>query len=255
MPTVASWNINSLRARLPLVLRYLDEVAPDVLCLQETRVTESGFPRAPFEDRGWHVQTTSSGGYAGVAILSRLAAEEVVSGLPGFVEDRAPGRRLAVRVAGIWFDTVYVPTRMKIGKVEFLDALRADQLARWGEPVRLVLTGDFNICFDERDYASPSMITDADQHPSRPEDLAFRRLLEGRLYDCFRQVESGKGHFSWYPPAPCSVKRNYGMRLDYVFASKPLVARVVAAKHDLATRQWPRPSDHLPVHVTFQDQL
>lgn len=240
--------MNSLRARLPNVLRYLDETRPDVLCLQETRVADSAFPRAGFEERGYHLAMTSTGGYAGVAIASKTPIEEVRPGLPGFVEAKAPGRRLACLTAGRWVDTVYVPTRMKIGKAEFLDALRADHDANLGE-AELVLAGDFNICFDERDYASPSMIADTDVHPNRPEDRAFRRLLGGRLQDCFRAVESGAGHYSWFPNSTWAMKRNYGMRLDYIFASESLA--VAGAGHARETMRWERPSDHIPVRVTF----
>jgi exodeoxyribonuclease-3 len=247
--TLATWNVNSLRVRLPLVARYLDEVRPDVLCLQETRVGAAGFPHAAFEERGYNVAFTSTGGYAGVAIASRKKIDEVATGLPGFVETKAPGRRLACRIGKRWIDTVYVPTRTKIGKSEFLDALRADQDERFGAGAEVVLAGDFNICFDERDYASPKMISDPDVHPQRPEDLALRRLLDGRFVDVFRQVEDGSSHYSWFPNATWALKRKYGMRLDYVFASSHLASRANAARHDLITMSWPRPSDHVPVWV------
>jgi exodeoxyribonuclease-3 len=249
MLTVATWNINSLRARLPLVLRYLDERSIDVLCLQETRTSDAAFPRSEFDARGYHVAATGTGGYAGVAIVSRAPIEEVVVGLSGFVEAKAPGRRIACRTGGAWIDTVYVPTRMKIGKAEFLDALRVDRAERFGSEG--ILAGDFNICWDARDYASRRLITDPEIHPGRPEDLAFRRLIEPSLLDCFRKREQGSGHFSWFPVATWALKRNYGMRLDYVFASPALAAHVVEATHDRETRSWPRPSDHLPVRVGF----
>lgn len=244
--TLATWNVNSLKVRLPLVTRYLDEVSPDVLCLQETRVGAGGFPQAVFEDRGYHTAFTSTGGYAGVAIASRAKIDDVVMGLPGFVETKAPGRRLACRVGERWVDTVYVPTRMAIGKAEFLDALRADEDERFGSEAEVVIAGDFNICFDERDYASPKMISEVEVHPRRPEDLAFRRLVDG-FVDVFRAVEHGTGHYSWFPNATWAVKRKYGMRLDYVFASAALASSVKAARHDVMTMSWPRPSDHVPV--------
>lgn len=247
--TLATWNVNSLRVRLPLVVRYLDEVHPDVLCLQETRVGASGFPHAAFEERGYHVAFTSTGGYAGVAIASRAKIDEVVVGLPGFVETKAPGRRLACRIGERWVDTVYVPTRMAIGKAEFLDALRADHDERLGAGAKVVLAGDFNICWAERDYASPKMISEPDVHPRRPEDLAFRRLVGDRLLDVFRALENGRGHYSWFPNATWALKRKYGMRLDYVFASPELVGDKGEARHDLVTMSWPRPSDHVPVWV------
>lgn len=230
----------------------MKERGPDVLCLQETRVAQSSFDFGPLTDEGWHVQTSSTGGYAGVAIISRVAVDEVVVGLPGFVEDRAPGRRLACRIGELWVDTVYVPTTMKIGKSEFMGALRADHETRWKRSAKVILAGDFNLCFDQRDYASPKMITDADVHPNRPEDKAFRALVDGRLYDCFRHLERDRGHFTWFPNTRWALKRNYGMRLDYVFASKTLLERVREATHDRDVALWEKPSDHVPVRVVFE---
>ncbi|HET6582952.1 MAG TPA: exodeoxyribonuclease III [Nannocystaceae bacterium] len=251
MLTVVGWNVNSLRARLPLVLRYLDEREPDVLCLQETRLADAAFPRAAFAERGYEVATAGDSSYAGVAIASRRPIDERIAGIDGFVEAKAPGRRLACRIGSTWIDTVYVPTRKAIGKVPFLDALHADHLRRFAADTPLVLLGDFNICFDERDYASPSLISDPDVHPRRPEDLAFRRLVDGRLVDCFRSVCAPSGHFTWFPHAPWAFARNYGMRLDYAFASASLADRIVDVTHDREPHQWPRPSDHLPVRVRF----
>ncbi len=250
--TIATWNVNSLRARLPNVLRYLDELGPDVLCLQETRLADAAFPRAAFAERGYHVAAASTGGYAGVAIASKTPIDEIEVGLSAFTEEKSPGRRVACRIEGRWIDTVYVPTRTKIGKVEFLRALRDSQSARFAPTDDVVLAGDFNICFDARDYASPRMISDVAVHPGRPEDLAFRRLVDERLVDCFRKAEQGSGHYTWFPNATWAVKRRYGMRLDYVFASAPLVDRLEAVHHDLMTMSWPRPSDHVPVRVRLR---
>ena len=249
MLTIAAWNVNSLRARLPLVLRYLDEHDIDVLCLQETRVADAGFPRAAFAERGYHVATASPGSYAGVAIASRQPLADVVVGVPGFDEAAAPGRRLGGRLGDLWIDTVYVPTRTAIGKVEFLDALRADHAGIAGPRI---LAGDFNICFDSRDLASPRLITDAEKHTRRPEDLAWRRLItDAGLVDCFRRHCPDPGHYTWYPAPAWAFARNYGMRLDYVFATEPAAAALIDVTHDRAPRSWPRPSDHLPVRARF----
>jgi exodeoxyribonuclease III len=250
--SVATWNVNSLRARLPVVLRYLEAHRPHVLCLQETRIGATGFPADAFAQLGYHVQATGAGGYAGVAIASRLPIDEVVVGIDAFVEARAPGRRLLCRIGELWIDTVYVPTRTAIGKCEFLDALRDDHGARFTAATPRVLLGDFNICWDARDYASPTLITAPDVHPHRPEDLAFRGVVDGGLVDCFRAVCDEPGHFTWFPMAPWALRRNYGMRLDYVFASAQLAARVREVVHDREPRSWPRPSDHLPVRACFE---
>jgi exodeoxyribonuclease-3 len=243
--TVVAWNVNSLRARLPSVRQYLAAYEPDVLCLQETRIADAAFPRDVFADEGYVVATSCSGSRAGVAIASRLPIEETVVGVPGFSDDR----RIACRIGDTWIDTVYVPTRTAIGKVEFLDALRDDHAARFADAA-FVLCGDFNICFDARDYASPSLISAPDVHPGRPEDLALRRLVDG-LVDCLRARTDEPGHFTWFTMTPWALRRNYGMRLDYVFATPSLAAHLVELAHDREVRQWPRPSDHLPVRARF----
>jgi exodeoxyribonuclease-3 len=249
--TIATWNVNSLRARLPLVLRYLDERAPDALCLQETRVADAAFPRQPFEQRGYQVAVAGSGGYAGVATISRVALRDVAIGVPRFDEPGQPGRRLLGRMGELWIDNVYVPTRMAIGKAEFLDALRDDHDARFGVDARLVLAGDFNICFDARDLESPRMIAEPERLTRRDEDRAWRRLpASARLSDCFRHRHDDGGHYTWFP-AGWAFARNYGMRLDYVFASDPVAATLVDVAHDREVRSWPRPSDHVAVRAVL----
>jgi exodeoxyribonuclease III len=251
---IVSWNINSLNVRLGHVLRYLDARRPDIVCLQETRLPEARFPRSAFAERGYHVATASTGTYAGVATLSRAPLETLAIGVEGAPEivTATASRRLLCRV-GTWFvDNVYVPTRTKIGKSEFLDALGADHRRRFDESSLVVLAGDFNICFDERDYASPRMITGADIHPNRPEDLAFRRLLAVGLTDCLRAKHDQRGLYTWFAPPAWTVKRNYGMRLDYVFASTSATRHLVDVEHDAEPRTWDRPSDHLPVAARFR---
>jgi exodeoxyribonuclease III len=157
-------------------------------------------------------------------------------------------RRLVCRTAGVLVDTVYVPAQKRSGKIAFLEALRADHDRREGP---LVLAGDFNVCFDERDLASPTMISDAELHPRRPEDLAFRRLLEGRLTDCFRVLCADGGHYSWFSNSTWAPRRNRGMRLDYVFATAELAASVAGVQHDREPLGWDRPSDHVPVRALF----
>ncbi len=247
MLTIVGWNVNSLRARLPLVQQYLAQFEPDVLCLQETRLADAAFPHDAFAALGYTVAATGSGGRAGVAIASRLPFDETIVGLAGY-----PDRRIACRIDGTWIDTVYVPTRTAIGKGEFLDGLRDDYAARFDETTELALVGDFNLCFDERDYASPTMISAPDVHPRRPEDLAFRRLIDWGLVDCLRRHTAERGRFTWFPMTTWALRRNWGMRLDYVFATAPLAERLVDVTHDREPRDWPRPSDHLPVRARFE---
>lgn len=250
--TVVSWNVNSLRARMPLVLRYLDERQPDVLCLQETRLAAANVDCEAFRERGYHVRAGGSRGYAGVATLSKQPIHEAIHGLHEGSEHT--DRRLLCQAGDLWVDNLYVPTRRAIGKRELLDALLADYRARF-KPKRaeLLVCGDFNICFDARDLASLRMISEPESFGERPEDLAFRRLIGFGLHDCLRKHEPAAKLFSWFPQTPWALKRNYGMRLDYVFASALPYERCSHVEHDLHTRSWQRPSDHVPVVVQLGD--
>ena len=230
---VASWNVNGIGARLDHVVRYLELRAPDLLCLQEIKVRHDDFPRERFRELGYRSEVLSSGGYAGVAILTREPLENVVYDLEDFEPERAAGRRLGGKLGLTWFDTVYVPTRTAIGKIAFLDALTSDHARRFGPAARVLLCGDFNVCFDERDLAKPNMIRQASLHPERPEDLAFRRLVDGgRLVDSFRYGCAEGGHYTWFPPRPQTKQNHQGMRLDYIFL------RIGRTKVPLVRRAW-----------------
>jgi exodeoxyribonuclease III len=247
---IVSWNVNSLRARLPLVLRLLDELAPDVLCLQETRLPAPRPDLSEFSSRGYDVRTGGARAYAGVATLSKRAIEETVH---GFADGSVHAdRRVLCRIGELWVDNVYVPTRRAIGKSEFLDELTRDYGERFvAEDDDLLLCGDFNICFDGRDLASLSMISEAERFGQRPEDLAFRRTLGWGLRDCLRKHQPDARSFSWFPLTPWALKRNYGMRLDYIFATTSMYDRCSRVEHAREPRSWERPSDHLPVIAHF----
>jgi exodeoxyribonuclease-3 len=248
--TVVTWNINSLKVRFPLVLRFLDEYTPDVLCLQETKLAAAQVDSDELAARGYHVRAGGTRGYAGIATLSKRPIAQAIHGL-GDAPEHAD-RRLLCQIDGVWIDNVYVPTRRAIGKSEFLDALARDNAHRY-EATRdsVLLCGDFNICFDDRDLATLKMIAEAERFGERPEDLAWRRLLSLGLYDCLRKHEPEAKLFSWFPLAPWAIKRNYGMRLDYVFASAPMYERCQSVEHAREARSWERPSDHVPVVAHF----
>lgn len=248
---VVSWNVNSLKARLAHVLRFLDEHTPDVLCLQETKQAAGLVEaNAEFSARGYHVHAGGTRGYAGVATLSKRAIQRVVHGFGDTTEHA--DRRVLCHIDDVWIDNVYVPTRRAIGKSEFLDALTADYGERFDVARdELLLCGDFNICFDERDLATLKLIAEPERFGQRPEDLAWRRTLALGLHDCLRKHQPEQKLFTWFPLAPWAIKRNYGMRLDYVFASAHMFERCSGVEHALDTRRWERPSDHVPVIARF----
>lgn len=252
--TVVSWNVNSLRVRLDHVLRLLDERAPDVLCLQETRWAADKIPSDVFASRGYHIEAVGTRGYAGVATLTKQ--QPLLDVVRDFSEvSEHVGRRVLGRMGELWIDNVYVPTRRAIGKTDFLERLTVDHAARFdAHRDTLLLCGDFNICFDARDLASPKMVTEPELLGQRPEDLALRRTLDFGLHDCLRKHQPDAATFSWFPLTPWALRRNYGMRLDYVFATRALHERCVSAEHDPTPRSWPRPSDHLPVIARFAER-
>jgi exodeoxyribonuclease-3 len=238
---------------MPLVLRYLDERAPDVLCLQETRIAAAKLDAEELRKRGYHVLAGGTRSYAGVATLSKRPLRQVVHGIGRCNDAEHADRRLLCQVDDMWIDNVYVPTRRAIGKSEFFAALKEDYASRFeASSDALVLCGDFNVCFDKRDLASLSMISEPESFGRRPEDLAFRRTLDFGFQDCLRKHREQCGLFSWFPQTPWALKRNYGMRLDYVFATAPAYERCSAADHDMEPCRWQRPSDHIPVVARFE---
>ncbi|HEU5073021.1 MAG TPA: exodeoxyribonuclease III [Polyangiaceae bacterium] len=244
--TLVTWNVNGLRARIAQVLKLLERWQPDVLCLQETRLPEPKLPLLELRALGYQCFAESHGGRAGVATVCRLSrASELESRARTSLE---AGRRLRVSCDGVSIDNVYVPTRKAIGKLEFLDQLREDYTL--APPARSVLCGDFNLCSDERDYASSSLISEAELFPNRVEDHAYRALRATGLYDCFRRHYQESGHYTWFDYRPWTLAKNYGLRLDYVLATES----VTCSRAELLgeVRRWPKPSDHVPLWVELE---
>ena len=244
---IASFNVNSLRARQEGVLEWLAREQPDIVALQETRVRDAAFPYEALAALGYRAVHSGNGGYAGVAIVARCPLEKVAA---GFVSGPAEVgcRLLRATVGALRIINVYVPTRKALGKIAFLDALRADLLASEDLSSPLLLCGDFNLCRDERDAWDVKLLAEADLFPDRAEDLAFRRLLEDcDLHDLFRERHPEGGHFSWFDYRRASFARRRGLRLDYIFANRAAAAACADAWHDYAVRGAAKPSDHAPV--------
>ena len=209
-------------------------------------MAEDRLPLLEFRALGYACVANSSGGRAGVATLCRT--NQPVFVVSRAVEELERGRRIVIEFGGLTIDNVYVPTRKAIGKVEFLSLLRRDYEPRGARP--RVLCGDFNLCTDDRDFASAAMIAEPERFGTRDEDLAFRALRDVGLSDCFRQHCDEPGHYTWFDYRPWTLKRNYGMRLDYVFVSDSV--RCLSAQHLLSPRTWAKPSDHLAVFVELE---
>ncbi len=254
---LATWNVNSLAVRLPQLLAWLSEQQPDVLVLQETKLTDDKFPAAEIEAAGWQVAFHGQKTYNGVALLSRGSAPAaVVRNIPGLADEQA--RVIAatvgtpagdVRVVGGYFPNGQAPGSEKFAyKMGWLEALTAwlrDELA--ANP-RLVLMGDFNIAPEDRDVYDP--VAWAGQIHCTPEERAhFQALLGLGLVDAFRLFEQPPKSWSWWDYRNLAFRKNQGLRIDHILVGEALRGAVQACGIDKAPRRNERPSDHAPVWV------
>lgn len=251
---LATWNVNSLKVRLPHVLQWLADNPVDVLCLQETKLTDDKFPTAELEAAGYRAAFTGQKTYNGVAILSRHELADVVRNNPLFPD--AQQRIVAATVAGVRVICAYVPNGQAVGsdkyryKLEWLAALRdwlAEEMARHAD---LALLGDYNIAPDDRDVHDPAAWAGS-VLVSEPEREAFRKLAALPLHDAFRLFEQPEKTFSWWDYRQMAFRRNMGLRIDHVLLSPPLAARCTACAIDRAPRKLEQPSDHTPVVATL----
>ncbi|HET7921227.1 MAG TPA: exodeoxyribonuclease III [Gammaproteobacteria bacterium] len=253
---IASWNVNSLRVRLPQVLKWLDEARPDVLAIQETKTEDRNFPVAELRAAGYHVVFNGQPTYNGVAILSRDPAEVFASALPDFEDPQK--RVLGARIGNIAVLDLYVPNGQSLEsdkyryKLDWLAQLGAWLDALLREHPQLVMLGDFNIAPEDRDVHDPAA-WDGQVLVSEPERRAFQALLQAGLQDSFRLHEAGSGHYSWWDYRAAGFRRNLGLRIDHVLLSAPLAERCSAAGIDRGPRGWERPSDHTPVWVELTE--
>ena len=253
---IASWNVNSLKVRLPQVLDWLNSSRTDILALQETKLTDENFPAAAIRDAGYEVVFSGQKTYNGVAILSRTQATDVVTDPPG-LED-AQRRILAATIGDVRVVNLYVVNGENVGtekyayKLDWLARLRtwlADEIAR--HPNTVVL-GDFNIAPEDRDVHDPEAWHERILC-STPEREALATLTDLGLADTFRAFDQPEEEFSWFDYRAASFRRNRGLRIDLILASHPLQARLQAAGIDREPRGWERPSDHAPVWAEFAD--
>jgi exodeoxyribonuclease-3 len=247
---IASWNVNSLKVRLPHLLDWLAEQRPDALCLQETKLEDHNFPHAEIEAAGYRVAFSGQKTYNGVALLARQPITDVICGNPHFADEQ---KRL---IGGTLGDTrvicAYMPNGQAVGSDKYDYKLRwLDALAGWlGEEMashpNLALCGDFNIAPDDRDVHDPQAWA-GQILCSEPERHAFQRLLGLGLADSFRLFTQPEMTFSWWDYRMLGFQKNRGLRIDHVLLSPPLAAKCRAAGIDRAPRKRERPSDHAPV--------
>jgi exodeoxyribonuclease-3 len=251
---LATWNVNSLKVRLAHVVGWLDTQQPDVLCLQETKLTDDAFPRAEIEQAGYQCVFAGQKTYNGVAILSKTAATVVVAAIPDFEDDQK--RLIAADVAGVRVVCAYFPNGQAVGSDKYAYKLRwIEALTRWlGDELKqgsqLVLAGDFNVAPDDRDVYDPKA-WEGQVLCSEAERAAFRALLDLGLADAFRLFDQPEKSYTWWDYRQAAFRRNMGLRIDHILLSPALAQSCAACTIDRAPRKLERPSDHTPVVAAF----
>lgn len=253
---VATWNVNSLRARLPRVEEFLAYAAPDVLCLQETKVSDADFPSMAFQALGYDSAAYGGAGrWNGVAILSRIGLDDVRAGFgPG---PDAESRSMAATCGGIRVCSVYVPNGRALdsehyqAKLAWLEQLR-DFLDDQCDPeTDLVVCGDFNIAPEDKDVYDPARYVGA-THVSPAEREALTRIMSWGLVDVFRRLQPQERLFTWWDYRAGDFHNHRGMRIDLVLATPRLADRAALGLIDRNARKGKLPSDHAPVIVDFR---
>jgi exodeoxyribonuclease-3 len=247
---LATWNVNSLRVRLPHLLDWLAEAKPDVACLQETKTEDANFPVAELRAAGYDAAYRGQKSYNGVAILSRTALADVSHGIPDFQDDLK--RCIAATVNGIRVVCLYAPNGEAPGMDKYAYKLRwYEALTRWLKSEvgkDLAVLGDLNIAPEPRDVHNPKR-WEGKIHFSEPERAAFRAVIEVGLKDAFRLFEQPEKQFTWWDYRLKAFERGWGLRIDHILVSPELASRCSASSIDLGPRKRERPSDHTPVIV------
>jgi exodeoxyribonuclease III len=255
MITVASWNVNSLRVRLPQLVEWLPATTIDVIGLQETKLTDDAFPQAELEALGYHVARSGQKTYNGVALLSRNPLTDLVTDFSDY--DDPQRRLLAASSSGVRYVNVYVPNGQAVGadkyeyKLRWLKSLHRFLKQELAQHPRLVVMGDFNIAPDDRDVHDPVLWKDQILC-SAAEREALQGLLQLGLADSFRLFDQATGSFSWWDYRQAGFRRNLGLRIDLILASSELATQCRQAHIDTEPRRAERPSDHTPVLASFE---
>jgi len=251
---IATWNVNSLRVRLPQLAEWLATANVDVVALQETKLPDPDFPKAEIEALGYQVAYSGQRTYNGVAVLSRQPLTADAQQIPGFPDEQR--RVLAVETAGLRVIDLYVPNGQVVGsdkydyKLRWLASLRewlADEVQKHPN---LVVLGDFNIAPEDRDVHDPRA-WEGSVHVSPAERESLGKLVELGLVDVFRRFDQPEKSYSWWDYRMGAFRRNHGLRIDLILANAALAARCSACTIDREPRRAERPSDHTPVIASF----
>ena len=251
---IATWNVNSLKVRLPHLLDWLQQQPVDAIALQETKMVDEAFPFEALTAAGYHAVHNGQKTYNGVALLSRTPLEDVTRDIPGFADEQR--RVIAATVNGVRLINVYVVNGQAVGsdkytyKLRFLEALRDYLEAELEQHPFLAVGGDFNIAPAIEDTHDPAL-WEGQILCSEPEREALRALLALGLHDGLRLLDQAPGRYTWWDYRQAAFRRNLGLRIDHWLLSTPLAAKARSVLIDTTPRQLERPSDHAPVIVEF----
>jgi exodeoxyribonuclease-3 len=251
---LASWNVNSLKVRLPQLLDWSARHAPDIVCVQETKMEDDKFPALELEAAGYHCAWSGQKTYNGVAILSRRALSGLATGIPSFADEQ---KRLIAANVGEGADAIrvvcaYVPNGQAVGtakyeyKLRWIAAFRAWVEQELHAGARLAVLGDYNVAPEDDDVHDPKALR-GQVLCSAPERDAFKSLLALGLKDAFRLFAQKEKSFTWWDYRMNAFKRNLGLRIDHVLLCSALAARCTACCIDVEPRRFERPSDHAPI--------
>ena len=260
---IATWNVNSIRTRLSQIIDWINNVKPDVLCLQETKVMDNDFPLEPFEKLGYSVEVYGQKSYNGVAIISKTKAENIKKGFYGCtnfgqnIENFLDQKRLiSADINGIRIINVYVPNGSSLGsdkfeyKINWLNCLASFLDEQIKEGQLICLMGDFNIAPSNLDIHDPQKY-EGGIMASETERDALKNVLKEKLIDAFRIFEKNTGHWSWWDYRNNSYELNKGWRIDHIYISKELSSKLKSCVIDSLPRANFRPSDHAPVMINL----
>ncbi|MCS6885938.1 MAG: exodeoxyribonuclease III [Acidobacteriota bacterium] len=249
---IISWNVNSIRARLQRLLALLDRHRPDVVCLQETKVTDEEFPSRELSAAGYHTLYTGQKAYNGVAILSLKPATDSQYNLA----DDEEKRFLAAKIDDIYILCIYAPNGRELDshyyyqKLNWYEKLYNYLQTNFHPTDKLILCGDFNIAPDDRDVWNPQL-WQGQLHCSEPERTALRKLFNWGLHDALRLKTDATGIYSWWDYRSGSFYKGHGLRIDLILVTDTLGQQLSKVTIDRNERKGSKPSDHAPVIATF----
>ena len=254
---IATWNVNSLKARMPRVEEWIEYAHPDVLCLQETKLADAAFPYGAFATLGYEAAHFGDGRWNGVALVSRVGLDDVGLGF-GDDTDEQGCRLVTATCGGVRVHSVYVPNGRSVGsehyvaKLAWLERLRALLEASCDPTDAVAVCGDFNVAPGDRDVWSPAAF-EGETHVTGPEREAVAALQAWGLVDAFRLQYDQDGLFTWWDYRAGDFHKRHGLRIDLVLVTKVLAGRFRYALMDRNARKGQQPSDHAPVFVDLAD--